>query len=213
MSLYGPLHPPLAVSDPPPSPVFSLAVCLYPSPSLSPPLSLSLSFSTSLSPSSPPPPALHPPPTPPHPLNIQWMVRLAAKKRSSTRARGRTPQTPALSGREQLLRSGNFGKWQLLRSCNFWQVGDPKAVQHPRTGTVALWMILSLSVNGTRCPLLLKRVFIDNLLVRIHFIIVMIRWTDLAPCEFEFPFPGSLTSTFLVGAHSINWLTLNWSES
>ena len=35
---------------------------------------------------------------------------------------------------------------------------------------------------------------IDNLLVRIHFIIVMIRWTGLAPWEFEFHFPGSLTS-------------------
>ena len=32
---------------------------------------------------------------------------------------------------------------------------------------------------------------------RIHFIIVMIRWTGLAPSEFEFPFPGSLISTFL----------------
>ena len=40
--------------------------------------------------------------------------------------------------------------------------------------------------------------FTDNLLVRIHFIIVMIRWTGLAPWEFEFPFPGSLTFTFLV---------------
>ena len=39
--------------------------------------------------------------------------------------------------------------------------------------------------------------FIDNLLVRIHVIIVMIRWTGLAPWEFEFPVPGSLTSTFL----------------
>ena len=38
----------------------------------------------------------------------------------------------------------------------------------------------------------------DNLLVRIHFIIVMIRWTGLAPWEFESPFPGSLTSTVLV---------------
>jgi len=36
-----------------------------------------------------------------------------------------------------------------------------------------------------------------NLLVRIHFIFVMIRWTGLAPWELEFPFPGSLTSTFL----------------
>ena len=26
---------------------------------------------------------------------------------------------------------------------------------------------------------------------------MMIRWTGLAPWEFEFPFPGSLTSTFL----------------
>jgi len=41
------------------------------------------------------------------------------------------------------------------------------------------------------------KIFIDNLLVRIHFIIVMIRWTGLAPWEFEFLFPGSLTSTFL----------------
>ena len=38
---------------------------------------------------------------------------------------------------------------------------------------------------------------IDNLLVRIHFIIEMIRRTGLAPWEFEFPFPGSLTSIFL----------------
>ena len=42
-----------------------------------------------------------------------------------------------------------------------------------------------------------KEFLIDNLLVRIHFIIVMILWTGLAPWEFEFPFPGSLTSTFL----------------
>ena len=39
--------------------------------------------------------------------------------------------------------------------------------------------------------------FVDNLLIRIHFIIIMIRWTGLAPWEFEFPFTGSLTSTFL----------------
>jgi len=29
-----------------------------------------------------------------------------------------------------------------------------------------------------------REFFIDNLLVRIHFIIVMIRWTGLAPWEF-----------------------------
>ena len=43
-----------------------------------------------------------------------------------------------------------------------------------------------------------REFFIDDLLVRLHFIIVMIRWTGLAPWEFESPFPGSLTSTFLV---------------
>ena len=42
-----------------------------------------------------------------------------------------------------------------------------------------------------------REFFIDNLLIRIHFIIVMMRWTSLAPWEFEFPFPGSLTSTSL----------------
>ena len=37
--------------------------------------------------------------------------------------------------------------------------------------------------------------FIDNLLVRVH----RCFWcTGLAPWEFEFPFPGSLISTFLV---------------
>jgi len=48
-----------------------------------------------------------------------------------------------------------------------------------------------------RSPAEQREFFIDNLLVRIHFIIVMIRWTGLAPWEVEFPFPGSLTSTFL----------------
>jgi len=33
-----------------------------------------------------------------------------------------------------------------------------------------------------------REFFIDNLLVRIHFIIVMMRWTGLAPWEFKFPF-------------------------
>jgi len=42
-----------------------------------------------------------------------------------------------------------------------------------------------------------REFFIDNLLVRIHCIIVMIRWTGLAPWGCEFPFPGSLTYAFL----------------
>ena len=48
----------------------------------------------------------------------------------------------------------------------------------------------------TEWPLHQGEFFIDNLLVRIHFIIVMIRWTGLVPWEFAFPFPGSLTSTY-----------------
>ena len=43
-----------------------------------------------------------------------------------------------------------------------------------------------------------REFFIDNLLVRVHFILVMIWWTGLAPWEFEFSFPGSLASTFLI---------------
>ena len=48
-----------------------------------------------------------------------------------------------------------------------------------------------------------RKFFIDNLLVRIHVIIVMIGWTGLALWEFEFPFPGSLTSTFLRGSYTM----------
>ena len=50
--------------------------------------------------------------------------------------------------------------------------------------------------------------FIDNLLVQIHFIIVMTRWTGLAPWEFEFPFPGSLTSTVQYGSWGIGYTGL-----
>ena len=38
-----------------------------------------------------------------------------------------------------------------------------------------------------------RKFFIANLLVRIHYIIVMMKWTGLAPWEFEFPVPSSLT--------------------
>ena len=45
---------------------------------------------------------------------------------------------------------------------------------------------------------LLNREFcIDNLLVQIHFIIEMIRWTGLAPWGLKSPFLGGLTSTSL----------------
>ena len=43
-----------------------------------------------------------------------------------------------------------------------------------------------------------REFIIDKILARIHFIVVMIRWTGLAPWAFEFSVPGSLTSTFLV---------------
>ena len=43
-----------------------------------------------------------------------------------------------------------------------------------------------------------REFFIHNLLVRIHSIIEMIWLTGLAPWEFEFPFPSSLISTFLI---------------
>ena len=42
-----------------------------------------------------------------------------------------------------------------------------------------------------------REFFVDNLLVRVHFIIEMIWWTGLASCEFEFLFLGRLISTFL----------------
>ena len=54
---------------------------------------------------------------------------------------------------------------------------------------------------------------VDNLLLRIHFIIEMSWWTGLVPWEFEFPFPGSLLSPLLPSrspkpnSRSANWQT------
>jgi len=51
-----------------------------------------------------------------------------------------------------------------------------------------------------------RECFIDKLLVRIHFIIVLIRWTGLAPWVFKFPFSlqvhqaASASNTFLTAA-------------
>jgi len=73
------------------------------------------------------------------------------------------------------------------------------AVSYER-GTPVTHVVL-MQANGKKeavpDPMPERELFIDNLLVRIHFGIVMIRWTGLAPREFEFPFPGSLTSTSL----------------
>ena len=70
----------------------------------------------------------------------------------------------------------------------------------------------SLQLNGMQHLVCLpeREFFIDNLLVRIHFIIVMIRWTGLALWDFEFPFPGSLPSTFS-GASGVR-PTLLWGS-
>ena len=45
-----------------------------------------------------------------------------------------------------------------------------------------------------------REFFIDNLLVRIHFIIARTRSIGLAPWEFEIPFSSSLTPAFLAPA-------------
>ena len=55
-----------------------------------------------------------------------------------------------------------------------------------------------------------KEFFIDNLMVRIHFIIEIILVDRPSPWEFEFPSPGSLTSTFLANsAHSTLYTPAN----
>ena len=60
--------------------------------------------------------------------------------------------------------------------------------------------ISGLGFRNTGVTVCLEREsFINNLLVQVHFIIVTMRWTSLAPWESEFPFPGSLTSTFPYG--------------
>jgi len=53
--------------------------------------------------------------------------------------------------------------------------------------------------------------FIENLLIQIGLIIVMIRWTGLAPWELESPFLGSLTSTFLAHAGKKSTLKIEGS--
>ena len=55
-----------------------------------------------------------------------------------------------------------------------------------------------LKSGGAPSPGAEREFFIDNLLVLVHFIIEMIWWTGLATLEFEFPFRGSLISTFLL---------------
>ena len=77
----------------------------------------------------------------------------------------------------------------------------------------------SLTPRGVCLPRLLgdvtcqqrdREFFVDNLLVQIHSMIEMIRWTGLAPWEFEFPFPGSFTSTFLGPVSKNPMLNILW---
>ena len=56
-----------------------------------------------------------------------------------------------------------------------------------------------------------REFFIDNLLVRIHLIIVMIRWTGLAPWEFESPSDPCLCPTLILSDHFALGLLLFWS--
>ena len=68
--------------------------------------------------------------------------------------------------------------------------------------TMSLYQNESLLANNSEeivgdSPSTKREFFIANILVRIHFIIVMIRWTGLAPWEVESPFFYSLESTFL----------------
>ena len=69
-------------------------------------------------------------------------------------------------------------------------------------------------------PHLRELFFIDNLLVRIHFIIVMIRWTGLTPWEVEFPFrwcrcrsSWSRNRPALSGPGNLHLLPLYYSQS
>ena len=59
----------------------------------------------------------------------------------------------------------------------------------------------SWTVWRSRGTCLQRTFFIDNLLVRIQNPLIqihLVRWTGLAPWEFELSFPGSLASTLLV---------------
>ena len=80
---------------------------------------------------------------------------------------------------------GQLENCRLLNNSRF----DPRRCRPPPLSN-------PLQVDCRRGIAVHRESFIDNLLVRIHFIIVMIRRTGLAPWEFEFPFPGSLQVPF-----------------
>ena len=75
----------------------------------------------------------------------------------------------------------------------------PLSLTHTFTRTASLSFFPTRTLSHTHAFSLTpeREFFLDNLLVRNHLIIVMIRWTGLAPWEFEFPLLVSLTFTFL----------------
>ena len=87
------------------------------------------------------------------------------------------------------------GCWVLGVRCRVFGVGC--LVHAPRSITFGLGLEvpLCLPLRTYRRPASREReLFIDNLLVQIYIISEIIWWTGLAPWEFEFPFPGYLTS-------------------
>ena len=85
----------------------------------------------------------------------------------------------------------------------------PKPCTLPRRKQLQQRLLQRLAKSQTAT--LAREFFIGNLLVRIHFIIVMIRWTSLAPWESDFAFPGSLASIFLPQPHTLSptpWPTI-----
>jgi len=69
-------------------------------------------------------------------------------------------------------------------------------------------VLLLLRNRKVRAPTQ-REFFVDNLLVRIHFIIVVVRWTGLAPWEFEFPFFP--TQTILCRPRAPPLIVRTWS--
>ena len=107
--------------------------------------------------------------------------------------------TPGIRTRDLLL-------WAALRkmSLQFPHFPLPAATRPSFHARIASPGLLATCSQLALSPFCVQREwFIDNLLVRIHYIIVMIRWTGPARWECEFPFPGSLTSTFCVQVAAI----------
>ena len=120
--------------------------------------------------------------TPPSPFNIFGSKRCVFRSKSHFVSTYR-PSIIGQVSQNRFISQNGFGG------------GGGSSARHARRGCHLLCLCHFVPSHAPE-----RDFFIDNLLVRIHFIIVMIRWTGLAPWVFEFPFPGSLTSTFLTHA-------------